>query len=179
MTPILEGILLFSVSYFVSYSIVEALSFARSPKIKYYKLEVSDECFEPRNQKVPTRMTSKRFMVASRSNDMPDLDYSPVANRLANDQRLLRMVHMAVGMSGETGEVIDLLKKTMMYDKPLDEFKLKSEIGDVLWYMANMLDALGSSFEEVMQMNVDKLAKRYQNGFTEAEAINRRDVAND
>jgi len=121
-------------------------------------------------------MTPSKFIDASRATDMPNLDYSPVSKRLSEDGRLLRMVHMAIGMNGEAGEVIDLLKKSMVYGKPLDEIKLKKEIGDVLWYVANLIDALGSSFEEVMQMNVDKLAERYPNGFTEADALERKDM---
>jgi NTP pyrophosphatase (non-canonical NTP hydrolase) len=122
-------------------------------------------------------MTPKQFMETSLSRDLPDKNYSPVAARLATNLDLLRLVHAGIGMSGETGEILDTLKKSLMYGKALDLQNLKEECGDVLWYMAVMLDQLGSSFEEVMQMNVDKLAKRYPNGFSEKDAIARADKA--
>ena len=114
-------------------------------------------------------------MEASLSRDLPDKNYCPIAARLWNDTDLMRLVHAGMGMSGETGEILDNLKKSVMYGKPLDAKNLKEECGDVLWYMAVMLDQLGSSFEEVMQMNVTKLAKRYPNGFSEKDALARKD----
>jgi phosphoribosyl-ATP pyrophosphohydrolase len=120
-------------------------------------------------------MTPKKFIKTSVTRDMPDLDYSPVLRRLADNAGLLRLIHASIGMSGEAGEIVDALKKVMMYGSRLDIENLKEECGDVLWYMAIMLDALGSSFEEVMQMNADKLAKRYPNGFNEKDAIARAD----
>jgi NTP pyrophosphatase (non-canonical NTP hydrolase) len=121
-------------------------------------------------------MNPKQFIEISLTRDLPNKDYKPIAARLWNDTQVVRLLHASIGMSGETGEILDNLKKTMMYGKELNVENLKEECGDVLWYMSVMLDSLGSSFEEVMQMNVDKLAKRYPAGkFTEKDAIERKD----
>src|SRR5215469_5115357 len=73
-----------------------------------------------------------------------------------------------LGLSGEIGEVTDLLKKFLYHrnGKPLDVEKVKSELGDVLWYFAVLLDTLGLTFEEVMRENAMKLDERHPNGFT-------------
>jgi NTP pyrophosphatase (non-canonical NTP hydrolase) len=99
-----------------------------------------------------------------------------INKRINNNEHLQRLIHGAMGLSGESGEAIDLIKKTYIYGKELDYNKLKLELGDCLWYMSILLDEIGSSFEEVMQMNVDKLKTRYPEGFTEKSAIDRVDV---
>ena len=120
-------------------------------------------------------MTPDEFSKAALSKDMPNFDYSPIIQRFQSDPTLLRLVHSGIGMSGEAGEILDQLKKSMMYGKALDRDSLIEECGDVLWYMAVMLDTLGSSFGEVMQSNVTKLNKRYPSGFTETDALSRKD----
>lgn len=125
-------------------------------------------------------MTNTEFIKESLKQDRSS--YIPIVERLYEstdplslDINLTRIIHASIGMSGETGEILDTVKKSMMYGKELDTSNLKEECGDVLWYMAIMLHELGSSFEEVMKLNVDKLSKRYPNGFTEADAIARKD----
>lgn len=125
-------------------------------------------------------MKSKDYMEKSLENDRTDKGYlelaeSLVGNTMNDNYRNLRLVHMALGIAGEAGEVVDVVKKTFMYGKALDKEHVKEELGDMLWYMSNLLHEVGSSFEEVMQMNVDKLAKRYPNGFTKKDAIERKD----
>jgi NTP pyrophosphatase (non-canonical NTP hydrolase) len=73
-----------------------------------------------------------------------------------------------LGLSGEIGEVTDLLKKHLYHrsGKPLDTEKLKDEMGDVLWYFAVLCSTLGITIEEVMQVNIDKLNARHPHGFT-------------
>jgi NTP pyrophosphatase (non-canonical NTP hydrolase) len=105
-----------------------------------------------------------------------DTNYPNVNERLKDNTKLQALVHGALGMSGETGEVVDLIKKHLIFDKPLDETALKKELGDVLWYMAVLIDAIGSSFEEIMQMNSDKIDARYPNGFSEQAALERKDM---
>lgn len=117
-------------------------------------------------------MTSKAYVDESVTRDA---DYDIVAKRLAENTKLLRLLHAGIGMSGETGEILDILKKGMAYGKEIDRTHLKEEVGDVLWYMAIMLDELGVSFEEVMLKNAEKLRKRYPTGFSEKDAIARAD----
>lgn len=74
-----------------------------------------------------------------------------------------QMVHAALGLAGESGEVSDLVKKHIFHEKKLDLEHLKKELGDVCWYIALMCDALETDFEEIMQLNIDKLSRRYTN----------------
>lgn len=85
----------------------------------------------------------------------------------------LNTLHMSLGMVTESAELQDMLKKTMMYGKPLDVPNLIEEVGDCLWYIAGLLDEHGYSFEEVMQTNIDKLKARFPNKFTQEDALNR------
>lgn len=73
-----------------------------------------------------------------------------------------------LGLSGEVGEVVDILKKYLYHrnGKPLDIDKMRDELGDVLWYFSILLSTLGLTFEEVMQANISKLEKRHTDGFT-------------
>lgn len=124
-------------------------------------------------------MNPNKYMEESVKLDRPDFNYQPIVDRLneqqSGDYNLIRLIHASMGMSGETGEIMDTIKKTMMYGKELNLTNLKEECGDVLWYMSVMLHELGSSFEEVMEMNNAKLRKRYPQGFTEKDAIARAD----
>lgn len=120
-------------------------------------------------------MNPQDFIKKAILTDMPGLDYTPVIQRLNQNKYLTRILHAATGMSGESGEVLDSVKKAVYYGKPLNKDHLLEETGDILWYMAIMLHQLGSSFEEVMQKNVDKLKKRYPDGFTETDAMSRQD----
>ena len=72
-----------------------------------------------------------------------------------------------LGLSGEIGEVTDLLNKLLYHrtGKPLEVEHVKSELGDVLWYFFVLLDTLGITFEEVMLINAIKLEERHPNGF--------------
>ena len=87
--------------------------------------------------------------------------------------KILRLLHAAMGIAGEAGEIIDPIKKSIFYGKKLDEVNLMEECGDLLYFVAVLLDELGYTFEEVMQINIDKLAARYPEKFTSAKAINR------
>jgi NTP pyrophosphatase (non-canonical NTP hydrolase) len=79
----------------------------------------------------------------------------------------------ALGLSGESGEVADLVKKQLFHGHPLDLQKLRDELGDVLWYFMFICDTLGISLEEVMAGNVEKLRTRYPDGFEAERSIAR------
>lgn len=91
----------------------------------------------------------------------------------------LRLIHAALGIAGEAGEIVDIIKKGVIYDKPGTSDVLLKECGDLLWYMAIMLDEFGSDFETVMMMNIKKLKERYPKGFTKEAAIARKDLTCD
>jgi len=83
------------------------------------------------------------------------------------------LLHASMGLVTEAGEFQDMLKKHLYYGRELDEVNLKEEIGDVLWYCAIALNALGTDFETVMQTNIDKLRARFPEKFTEDNANSR------
>ncbi|MCB6990620.1 nucleoside triphosphate pyrophosphohydrolase family protein [bacterium 210820-DFI.6.38] len=70
-----------------------------------------------------------------------------------------------LGLTGEAGEVADLVKKGIFHEKGINIDHLKKELGDVLWYIAMICYSLGISLDDVMQTNVDKLIARYPDGF--------------
>jgi NTP pyrophosphatase (non-canonical NTP hydrolase) len=121
-------------------------------------------------------MSPNEYIKQCLRTDIGHGDYTPVTDRLSADPTLVRKLHAAVGMSGECGEILDLLKKSAFYGNELDEAKLKEEIGDSLWYFGILLSALNSSFEEVMALNVAKLQKRFPVGYSNEAAISREDV---
>lgn len=78
---------------------------------------------------------------------------------LSNEQK--HYIHMLMGICGEAGELIDAIKKSTIYNKPLDHENVIEELGDIEWYMEGLRASLGVSREEVLQYNVTKLFKRY------------------
>lgn len=84
-----------------------------------------------------------------------------------------RLLNAALGLAGEAGEVAELVKKGMFHGHKLNPSDLGEELGDLLWYVAMMCTVLGIDLETVMQANLDKLRKRYPDGFT-PEASRRR-----
>jgi NTP pyrophosphatase (non-canonical NTP hydrolase) len=84
-----------------------------------------------------------------------------------------RITHGIMGIASEGGELLDTLKASMFYGKKLDEVNIKEELGDLMWFTAITLKAMGSSFEEIMDININKLKKRYPDGFSEHDALNR------
>ena len=71
----------------------------------------------------------------------------------------------ALGLSGEVGELNDMIKKWIYHEKDLDLEHAKKELGDVMWYVAMMCHSFGWELDEILQMNVDKLKARYPEGF--------------
>ena len=78
-----------------------------------------------------------------------------------------------MGLAGESGECIDMVKKQMFQGHELDAAKMLDELGDVLWYVAITAEGLGLSLEEVAEYNITKLTKRYPEGFAADRSINR------
>lgn len=85
----------------------------------------------------------------------------------------LRIVNGVLGLVGESGECADMIKKHMFQGHELDNEHLAKELGDICWYIAIAADALGYDLETIMQMNVNKLRKRYPEGFDSNKSINR------
>ena len=83
------------------------------------------------------------------------------------------IVNAALGLSGEVGELNDMIKKWIFHNTQLDKEHVKKEIGDVMWYVAMMCESFGFSIDDVMQTNVDKLIARYPDGFDTYRANHR------
>ena len=103
--------------------------------------------------------------------------YQRLAERTARrdmDPRV-RLAVAALGLAGESGEVADLVKKTLGHGHELDRDKLMLELGDVLWYLAELATILEVDLHDVAHANVDKLVRRYPDGFSSHRSINRDD----
>jgi len=74
------------------------------------------------------------------------------------------LLHMAVGVSGEAGELLDAVKKSAIYGKPLDHKNMVEELGDLEFYMSRIRQIIGVSRNEVLEKNYEKLSKRYSEG---------------
>jgi NTP pyrophosphatase (non-canonical NTP hydrolase) len=92
--------------------------------------------------------------------------YNSVKETAQYDSDKYAVVYPALGLAGETGEAVDIIKKTIRYgDDPRNlgkrEEAMKLELGDVLWYWCNLCIDLGFDHEEILRMNYDKLRARY------------------
>lgn len=84
-----------------------------------------------------------------------------------------RILNGVMGLNGEAGECIDMVKKHLFQGHDLDVQSMAKELGDVAWYLAVSADAIGYDLETILQMNVDKLKARYPQGFDIDKSVNR------
>ena len=75
------------------------------------------------------------------------------------------LINSVMGLCGESGEAIDIVKKWLAHGHELDKEHLAKELGDIAWYLAEAATALDIPLEEILQLNIDKLKKRYPEGF--------------
>ena len=111
-----------------------------------------------------------------RSNGKMDMDiYQRLAMRTKADyrDRTTQMTNAALGLAGESGEVADMIKKWLDHGHSMDFGKLEKELGDILWYIAEMCDAMDGQLSEVARRNIEKLRARYPDGFQSAQSINK------
>lgn len=84
--------------------------------------------------------------------------------------------HMALGIAGEAGEVVDLVKKIVIYKKDIDTNKLIEEMGDLEFYLEGLRQGLNISRDDVLESNIKKLSKRYEGfKYSDNAAIERAD----
>ena len=76
------------------------------------------------------------------------------------------LINSVMGLCGESGEAIDIVKKWMAHGHELDKAHLAKELGDIAWYLAEAATALDMDLEDILQANIDKLKKRYPEGFS-------------
>ncbi len=97
-----------------------------------------------------------------------------IANELTGSDA--NMLHMAVGVSGEAGELLDAIKRPTIYRKPIDRANVVEELGDLEFYLEGLRQELSISREETLEANIAKLGKRYEGlNYSDAAANARAD----
>ena len=102
-------------------------------------------------------------------------EYQELAMRTLN-QKLDKkdvLINGVMGLCGEAGEAIDFVKKHLAQGHELDKEKLIKELGDVAWYLAETAYALDTDLETVFNLNIEKLKRRYPEGFEKEKSISR------
>ena len=101
----------------------------------------------------------------------PSLDYPALSSRLTelevSGTNVTQLLTAALGLAAESGEFTEVVKKIFLQGKPYNEenvFHMKRELGDICWYLAQACMALDTTFDEVIEMNVEKLKARYPGG---------------
>ena len=101
----------------------------------------------------------------------PSKDFDAFIYRLQelNGERpdIHRLLTAAVGLSAESGEFTEIVKKIIFQGKPYNDdniYHMKRELGDIMWYLAQACMALNTNFNEILEMNIDKLKSRYPGG---------------
>lgn len=102
-------------------------------------------------------------------------EFQKHALRTAGEMNKLDMlVNGVMGLAGEAGECVDLVKKVLFQEHELDEHRLAKELGDVAWYLAVTAYAIDYPLDEVFVGNVEKLKERYPDGFDPERSRNRK-----
>ncbi len=102
-------------------------------------------------------------------------EYQKLAMRTLNPEieKKELILNASMGLCGESGEVIDLVKKHLFQGHDLDEEVLIKELGDVAWYLAEAATALNVDLSEILEKNIKKLENRFPDGFNSNRSINR------
>jgi NTP pyrophosphatase (non-canonical NTP hydrolase) len=102
-------------------------------------------------------------------------EYQRLAQRTSSKKNSVidKVLNGLMGLNGEAGECIDIFKKYFYQGHELDKEKLIDELGDVLWYIAETCTGIGVTMEEVAKRNIEKLRKRYPDGFEVERSVNR------
>lgn len=104
-------------------------------------------------------------------------EYQELALRTANTDAMKfkeeAMLNGVLGLNGEAGEVADIVKKNRFQGHVLDKEHIAKELGDVCWYIALLAYSIDYDLETIMQMNIDKLKKRYPEGFEKERSLYR------
>lgn len=102
-------------------------------------------------------------------------EYQQLAARTLGRDRTheQQLANAALGLTGEAGEVAEVIKKHLFHATPLDQDALVKELGDCLWYVAAFATVLDLSLDDIAQRNIDKLRRRYPDGFDTERSRNR------
>ena len=116
--------------------------------------------------------TEKNLEFVSEVTSDPSKDIAQLFRRMTDleveqDADVPRLLTAALGLSAESGEFTEVIKKIVLQGKPYNKenvFHLKRELGDICWYLAQACMALDTTFDEIIEMNVEKLKARYPGG---------------
>ena len=105
-------------------------------------------------------------------------EYQNLAMRTLNPDLSKKdvLINSVMGLCGESGEAIDIVKKWLAQGHELDKQKLAKELGDIAWYLAEAATALEIPLEEILAANIEKLRKRFPEGFTAEASLTRADT---
>ena len=105
-------------------------------------------------------------------------EYQNQSSRTLNKNRSMaeQLSNYCMGLSGESGEVVDELKKVLFHGHDLNIDEIEKELGDVLWYVAAIATTLGIELNQIAHKNVEKLKGRYPDGFFEKDSIDRKEL---
>ena len=117
--------------------------------------------------------------VTSMPSQDPAILQARIDELVANGADIPHLLTAALGLTAESGEFTEVVKKILLQGKPYNEdnvFHMKRELGDICWYLAQACMALDTTFDEIIEMNVDKLKARYPGGeFDVHKSENRRE----
>ena len=116
--------------------------------------------------------TEKYLEFVQEVTSAPSTDLAALLSRITEleldyDANVPKLLTAALGLAAESGEFTEVVKKIILQGKPYNEdnvFHMKRELGDICWYIAQACMALDTSFDEIIEMNVDKLKARYPGG---------------
>lgn len=102
-------------------------------------------------------------------------EYQELAMRTVNPDldKNQMLINSVMGLCGESGEAIDIVKKWYAHGHELDKEHFKKELGDIAWYLAEAATALDIKLEDVLAANIEKLKKRYPEGFQTQKSVER------
>ena len=102
-------------------------------------------------------------------------EYQKLAMRTLNPKLDKKdvLINSVMGLCGESGEAIDIVKKWLAQGHELDKEHLAKELGDIAWYLAEAATALDLSLEEILKANIEKLERRYPEGFDVSKSVER------
>lgn len=144
---------------------------AINSRSKQYRIRLTDDECETLKTIAKKNNLSVSKLIRSRiiegEYQMTINEYQKAAYRTANQSLTdsQQLQNGLIGLNGESGECIDILKKHLFQGHDLDKYHIAKELGDVAWYLAVSAQALGFDLETILQMNVEKLKARYPHGF--------------
>ena len=122
-----------------------------------------------------------KFVDKTTSDSSKHTSYFKETCDIVNEQGMApeRMLTAALGLSAESGEFTEIVKKVIFQGKPMDDYTkhhMKRELGDVMWYVAQACIALDTPLGDIINMNISKLEDRYPDGFEVARSENRKET---